>query len=73
MDHPHVGKNCVENTTLYIQGQCLFLTHQLFQVSCLLLSFDRSTKSVLTKCDNCLEVKGNYSTSVATESGLSLC
>ena len=45
------------NTTLYIQGQCLFLTHQLFQVSCLLPSFGRLSKSVLTKCDNCLEVR----------------
>ena len=54
---PHVSQNCVKNTTLYIQGQCLFLTHQLFQVSCLLPSFGRLSKSVLTKCDNCIEVR----------------
>ena len=53
---PHVGQNCVKHTTLYIQGQCLFLPHQLFQVSCLLPSFGKLSKSVLTKCDNCLEV-----------------
>ena len=47
----------LKNTTLYIQGQCLFLTHQLFQVSCLLPSFDRLLKSVLIKCDNFLEVR----------------
>ena len=29
----HVGQNCIKNTTLYIQGQCFFLTHQLFDVS----------------------------------------
>ena len=54
---PHGGQNCVKNTTLCIQGQCLFWTHQLFQVSCLLPSFGRLSKSVLTKCDNCLEVR----------------
>ena len=54
---PHGGQNCVKNTTLYIQGQCLFLTHQLFQVGCLLPSFGRLSKSVLAKCDNCLEVR----------------
>ena len=50
---PHGGQNCVKNTTLYIQGQCLFLTHPLFQVSCLLPSFGRLSKSVLTKCELC--------------------
>ena len=54
---PHGGQNCVKNTTLYIQGQCLFLTHQPFKVSCLLPPFGRLSKSVLTKCDNCLEVR----------------
>ena len=54
---PHGGQNCVKNTKLYIQGQCLFLTHQPFQVSCLLPSFGRLSKSVVTKCDNCLEVR----------------
>ena len=42
-------------TTLYIQIRCL--THQLFQVSCLLPSFGRLSKSVLTKIVNCLEVR----------------
>ena len=44
-------------TTLCIQGQCLALTPQLLQVSCLLPSFGRLSKAVLTKCDNCLEVR----------------
>ena len=61
---PHGGQNCVKNTTLYIQGQCLFLTHQPFQVSCLLPSFGRLSKSVLTKCDNCLEVRWTNSSFV---------
>ena len=54
---PHVRQNCVKNTTLYIQGQCLFLSHQLFQANCLLPSFGRLSKSVLTTCDNYLEVR----------------
>ena len=54
---PHVGQNCVKNTTLNIQGQCLFLTHQLFQVSCLLPSFGMLSKSVFRKCDNSSEVR----------------
>ena len=56
----HVGQNRVKNTTLYIQGQCLFLTHQLFQVSCLLPSFGRLSKPVLTKCDDCIEVRWTF-------------
>ena len=46
---PHIGQNRIKNTTLYIQGQCLLLTHQLFQVSFLLPSFGRVIKISLNK------------------------
>ena len=43
--------------TFRVNAFFFFLTHQLFQVSCLLPSFGRLSKSVLTKYDNCLKVR----------------
>ena len=48
MDHPtkNVGQNALRTLHSINSGSMLVLTHQLFQISCLLPSFGRLSKSV---------------------------